>query len=118
MESRPSINVFAEIVTDPRSLNVTLGSLARFTCEGRGLTLLWNVNGLTVSHVDNENRGIQLEATQTNATTGVFTSVIQIPANTVNNDIRIACTAFGIMYNDMSDTAILRIQGKSLSIGQ
>ena len=101
-------------MTDPRSVNVSLSSVARFTCEGRGDILLWTINGLAENH---NNRG-QLVLTQTNATTGLLMSMIEIPANPANNDIRIVCTAIGTPFNDMSDTAILRIQGKSRSIGQ
>ena len=103
---------FAEIVTHPRSLNVSLGSLARFTCEGRGIRLQWSINGLAENHYDNKDRGSKV--TMLNSTTGLIMSLIEIPANFTNNNITIVCTAFGGTGGTTSDseTAVLRIQGK------
>ena len=105
---------FAEIVTHPRSLNVSLGSLARFTCEGRGNTLLWRINGLAANHYDNTERGPINVSTSANSTTGLFMSLIEIPAKFTNNNISIVCTAFGGAggTNDDSEPVVLRIQGK------
>ena len=105
---------FAEIVTHPRSLNVSLGSLARFTCEGRGNVLLWRINGLAENHYDNTDRGPIEVTTEPNSTTGLFMSLIEIPAKFTNNNISIVCTAFGGPggTNSDSETAVLRIQGK------
>ena len=105
---------FAEIVTHPRSLNVSLGSLARFTCEGRGSVLLWRINGLAEDHNDNKDRGPIKVKTMLNSTTGLIMSLIEIPANFTNNNITIVCTALGGTGGTTSDsdTAILRIQGK------
>lgn len=99
----------------PRSLNVTLGSKARFTCEGVGNILIWRIDGFPPEHVKVAAREVEDPLTVHTNVTGGLISMLNVSALRVNDEAEIVCSAVGSSTSESSDSAILRIQGNEMT---
>ena len=104
---------YLEIVAatiEPDSLNVSLNSIATFTCSSPGSShLFFSINGDSVSHSSNAGRGLN-EGSQ-DITNGTRYRILTVKAIVINNNTNISCTS--VIGSDVteSEPALLRIQG-------
>ena len=104
---------YLEIVVaaiEPDSLNVSLNSIATFTCISPGSSyLFFSVNGDSVSDSRNAGRGLN-EGSQ-DVTNGTRYRNITVKAIDINNNTNISCTSLSGSDATESEPALLRIQG-------
>ena len=107
------INVLFQVIQEgPRSVNVSLGSKARFTCtcEGEGITVVWTINDISHDNAESINRGVETPLT-INIAKGRLLSMVNISALRVNDGVSIQCVAIAIKTSAYSDAAVMRVQG-------
>ena len=103
------------ILVEPRSVNTTLNTPVQFYCEGRGTIILWKIDGIQFIHNLNKHRGIEQGPQQTNTTTNTILSILDVPAQPVNDGATFTCSVVGSKSSE-SDGAILRIQGMMYNV--
>ena len=104
---------YSEIVAatiEPDSLNVSLNSIATFTCSSFGANFLFfTIDKVPVTDSVNADRGLN-EGTQ-DVINGTRYRNLTVEAIVINNDTNISCTS--VIGSDVteSEPALLRIQG-------
>ena len=97
--------VTPQFVTKPTSVNVTLGSIATFSCSVNTGRVIWQVNGSQLSELN------EPDISETLAQNILF---LHIPATEECNNTVVVCSAAIIVGEDVySDPAVLRVQGMS-----
>ena len=102
--------VLSAVTIEPDSLNVSLNSIATFTCISPGSShLFFKINGDSVSDSRNAGRGLN-EGSQ-DVTNGTRYRNITVKAIDINNNTNISCTSLSGSDVTESEPALLRIQG-------
>ena len=70
------------------SVTALIGTNAQFHCAGTGNHLVWEVDGLTLDHVNILARGI---TAATNTSSGTVQSTLTVPATSENNGTTVRC---------------------------
>ena len=100
----------AVILVEPRSVNTILNTSVQFYCEGRGTIIFWKIDGVQLAHNLNKHRGVEQRLQQTNTTTNTILSILDVPAQPVNDGATFTCSVVGTESSE-SHGAVLRIQG-------
>ena len=79
----------AVITVAPSSVSAPLYTLANFTCEGTGVTLIWIVGGNSLTDPSNQDR--EISVTTNNISVDVWSSILTIRALPINDKISIQC---------------------------
>ena len=103
--------VVAVITVAPSSVSAPIYTLANFTCEGTGVTLIWTVEGHFLTDPSNQNR--EISVTTNNISVDMWSSVLTIRALPINDGISITCTVISINPFDLKQKgATLTVKGK------
>ena len=102
--------VIAVITVAPSPVSAPLYTLANFTCEGTGDTLLWTVQGNSLTDPSNQDR--EISVTTNNISVDVWSSVLTIRALPINDGISVGCTVLVQNFDFVSKGATLTFKGK------
>jgi len=99
-----AVTIQAAFISNPTSVNATLGSTATFSCSASTGGIIWLVNGSTVS---------ELNITDITTNTTGDTSSLHIPATEQYNNTNVICSVaiHAVGFLD-SDPVVLQVQGK------
>ena len=103
----PCIFFFADITIPPSPVNVSVNSVADFTCNGVANGLTWEANK---KQLDNS-EGVFI---QTVLVQNILISTLRIPVSSTDNATNITCTAISLhpLAKDQSDPVLMMVQGK------
>ena len=91
-------------------MTVPLYALANITCVGTGDTLLWKVEGHSLTDVIEETR--EISVTTNNISLDVWSSVITIRALPINDGISVGCTVISVIGQNIN----LKEKGATLTV--
>ena len=99
-------------VVRPRSLNISEGETANFSCTGAhtlSFGMSWKVNGIGLH--DNGHRRIIQDQTEV-LSVGARRSILTVPGIPINDNISVECVLTPFKQDSLySELAFLRIQG-------
>ena len=78
-------------------MSALVGENAHFYCSGNGFTIIWTVDGYSVSELSIMARGITQSMV---ASSGTVQSTLTVPATLVNNGTTVQCRV--VLLNGMS----------------
>ena len=100
--------VLSAATIEPDSLNVSLNSIATFTCSSFGANFLYfTIDKVPVTESVNDNRGLN-EGSQ-EVINGTRYRSLTVEAKVINNNTNISCTR--LPGEIIAEPALLRIQG-------
>ena len=79
----------------PVSVTTLEGMNALFYCNGSGIVLVWEVDGLPLNHQNIVNRGI---TANTMSSSGTVQSTLTVPATSVNNGTTVRCAISSALF--------------------
>ena len=88
------------------SVSVLIGTDAQFHCTGTGVTISWEVDGLTSSNPVIIGRGITAVLIYLS---GTVESTLTVPATSVNNGTTVRCRLFSSSGSIFSNKSILTV---------
>ena len=98
------------VTVEPSSLNVSLNSIATFTCISPGSShLFFSINGKSAS--DSSNAGRKLNEEDQDVINGTRYRNLTVEAIDINNNTNISCTSVNGSVVTKSEPALLKIQG-------
>ena len=100
------IFITAVITEGPVSVTALVGTNAQFHCAGTGNYLVWEVDGLTLEHIDIQDRGIVEDSIQHS---GTVHSTLTVPATSMNNGSTVRCGISATLFSTpvVSNTSTL-----------
>ena len=99
----------ADITVPPRPVNISLNSVAEFTCTAVANGFAWKANG---QQLDNEDEVAILNA-PVNELLNIRISTLRVLVTSTDNDTNITCVVVSLnpFTSDESDSVLLLVQG-------